>query len=36
VGELSGTWSDGTNSWSTLVAITADTGDTLRASVIWK
>jgi hypothetical protein len=36
VAELSGTWSDGTTSWSTLVTITARNGDTLRASVTWR
>jgi hypothetical protein len=36
VGELSGTWADGTNSWSTLVTITTNDGETLRASVIWR
>ena len=36
VGELSGTWADGTSSWSTLVSITTNEGESLRASVIWK
>jgi len=36
VGELSGTWGQGTTSWSTQVTITANKGDTLSASVTWQ
>ena len=36
VGELSGTWVDGTESWSTQVTVTANKGDSLRASVTWR
>jgi hypothetical protein len=36
VGELSGTWSEGTTSWSTQVTVTAENGDTLRSTVTWQ
>jgi hypothetical protein len=36
VGEHSGTWQDGTNSWSTQVTVTANKGDSLRASLTWR
>jgi hypothetical protein len=36
VGELSGTWADGTSSWSTLLTITTNKGESLRASVTWR
>jgi hypothetical protein len=36
VGELSGTWVEGTESWSTQVTVTANRGDSLRASVTWR
>jgi hypothetical protein len=36
VGELSGTWVDGTESWSTQVTVTANKGDSLSASVTWR
>ena len=36
MGEVSGTWSDGTTSWSTQVTVTAKKGDSLRATVTWK
>ena len=36
VGELSGTWVEGTNAWSTQVTVTANKGDSLRATVTWR
>ena len=36
VGELTGTWQPGTNAWSTAVTVTANKGDSLRASVTWR
>ena len=36
VGEHTGTWQQGTNAWSTQVTITANKGDSLRASVTWR
>jgi hypothetical protein len=36
VGELSGTWVEGTNSWSTQITVTANKGDSLRASLTWR
>jgi hypothetical protein len=36
VGELSGTWDAATNAWSTHVTITANKGQSLRASLTWR
>ncbi len=36
VGEHSGTWVEGTTSWSTQVTVTANKGDSLRATVTWR
>jgi hypothetical protein len=36
LGELSGTWQDGTTSWSTEVVMTANKGDSLKSSVTWR
>ena len=36
VGELTGTWQDGTNAWSTQVTVTANKGDSLRATLTWR
>ena len=36
VAETSGTWAEGTTSWSTEVTVTANKGDTLRATVNWR
>jgi tetratricopeptide (TPR) repeat protein len=36
VGETSGTWAEGTNAWSTEVSVTANKGDSLRATLTWR
>jgi len=36
IGEVSGSWKDGTSSWSTEVLITANKGDSLRNTITWR
>jgi hypothetical protein len=36
LGELSGTWQEGTTSWSTEVVMTANKGDSLKNAVTWR
>jgi hypothetical protein len=36
LGEASGSWRDGTTSWSTEVTVTANKGDSLRNTIVWK
>jgi FHA domain len=36
VGEVTGSWQDGTTSWSTEVAITANKGDSLKSTITWR
>ncbi len=36
VGELTGSWAQGTNAWSTQVTVTANKGDSLTATLTWR
>ncbi len=36
IGEMSGSWRDGTTSWSAEVLITANKGDSLKNQIIWR
>ena len=36
VGETSGSWRDGTNSWTSEAAVTANKGDSLRNTLTWR
>jgi hypothetical protein len=36
VGETSGSWRDGTTSWTSEVAVTANKGDSLRNTLTWR
>jgi len=36
LGEASGSWAEGTSSWSSEVTVTASKGDSLRATITWR
>ena len=36
IGEISGSWKDGTSSWSAEVLITANKGDSLKNQITWR
>jgi hypothetical protein len=36
LGEVSGSWKDGTTSWSTEVLVTANKGDSLKTQITWR
>jgi hypothetical protein len=36
LGQTAGTWAEGTTAWSTEVTVTANKGDSLRATVTWR
>jgi hypothetical protein len=36
LGEVAGSWKDGTTSWSTEVLVTANKGDSLKNQIAWR
>jgi hypothetical protein len=36
LGQTSGSWQDGTTAWSADVLITANKGDSLQSTIIWR